>query len=111
MKTHIMCLLLTSVLALGGATSIWADTTSSQTDVTITVKASPSVVPAPNQIIPLNQSYTPIRGTPVQGLLPQTNDRDDPFKEGVLGLFCLLLASLILGLNLSKNKEKKEMMK
>ncbi|WP_251900557.1 hypothetical protein [Lactococcus lactis] len=105
MKTHITCLLLTSVLALGGGTSIWADATSSQTDVTITVKASPSVVPAPNQIIPLNQSYTP------QGLLPQTNDRDDPFKEGVLGLFCLLLASLILGLNLSKNKEKKEMMK
>ena len=52
MKTHITCLLLTSVLALGGGTSIWADTTSSQTDVTITVKASPSVVPAPNQIIP-----------------------------------------------------------
>jgi len=108
MKTHITCLLLTSVLALSGGTNTWAETTSSQSDVTITIKASPSVVPAPNQIIPLNQSYTSIRGTPVQRLLPQTNDRDKPFKGGVLGLFCLLLASLLLGLNLSKNKKKRK---
>lgn len=113
MKYFTSFLLLISILVQLEEKNIHADTTSSQTDVMITVKSSPSVVPAPNQSIPLNQSYTPIRGAPVQGLLPQTNDRDKPFKEGILGLFCLLLASLILGLNLSKkkNKKKKEMMK
>lgn len=107
MKTLISCLLLTSVLALSGGTNTWAETTSSQTDVTITVKASPSVVPAPNQIIPLNHPDIPIRGTPVQGLLPQTNGQANPFWEEVLGLFCLLLSSLLLGLSISKKEIKK----
>jgi len=89
--------------------NVQAETTSSQTEIMITIKDAPPVVPTPNQIIPTTSTTPPtppIRGEPLQGLLPRTNDQDSPIWEAGLGLICLLMASLLLKLNLLKKKKE-----
>lgn len=112
MKYLISFLLLTSILVQLGEANVKAETTSSQTEIMITIKDAPPVVPTPNQIIPSTSTTPPsppIRGEPPQGLLPRTNDQDSPIWEAGLSLIGLLLASLLLKHNLLK--KKKEMKK